>query len=431
MIDLHDLRARPQAYAAACVKKGFNFDINAFLELDTQYRALKADVEALRAKQNTFSKELPKLAKAETTARLEEMKSLAAKLKEDSQRLRELEEKWQREQLLIPSIPLERVPYGKDETENVEIRRWGEIPRFKFKPRDHVELGRLLGIIDIERGVKIAGTRSYFLKGDGVRLQHAVLQLAMNFIQSKGYLLMDPPHIVKYEAMMGTGYFPGGEDQAYHLDERDKDFYLIGTSEVSVCSYHLNEILEGGELPKRYSGFSPCYRREAGTYGKDTAGLYRIHQFYKVEQVIVCRADAEESARMHAELLANAEELVQMLEIPYRVVDVCSGDIGRGQVYKNDIECWMPSRNGYGETHSCSSLHDFQARRLGLRYRGQDGRTIYCYTLNNTLIASPRILIPLLEVNQREDGSVVIPKALRPFMQGQEVIVPIPSPARL
>lgn len=424
MIDLHDLRARPEAYAEACAKKGFGVDIAAFLELDTRYRELKTAVENLRARQNAFSKELHKLKGEEKTAKLEEMKELSAKFKEDSQSLREVEEEWQTQQLLIPSIPLERVPFGKDESENVEIKRVGQLPQFSFKVRDHVELGRLLDILDIERGVKISGSRSYFLKGDGVRLQHAALQLALDLIQKKGYLLMDPPHIVKYEAMMGTGYFPGLEEQAYHLDERDQEFYLIGTSEVSVCSYHLDEILDIKELPKRYAGYSPCYRREAGTYGKDTAGIYRIHQFYKVEQVIICRADAAESAAMHAELLANAEELVQMLELPYRVVDVCSGDIGRGQVYKNDIECWMPSRGAYGETHSCSSLHDFQARRLGLRYRGEDGKTVFCHTLNNTLLASPRILIPLLEVNQREDGSVAVPKALQPYMGGQQVIAP-------
>jgi len=352
------------------------------------------------------------------------MKLLAAELKQEEQGFRELEDQWKRQQLIVPSVPLSKVPVGKDESGNVEIRRRGEPPKFDFKPRDHAELGKLLDIIDIERGVKMAGTRTYFLKGDGARLQNEVLQLALDHIHSKGYTIMEPPNIVRYEAMMGTGYFPGGEEQAYRLDERDPEFYLIGTSEVSVCSYHLEESLDAKVLPLRYSGFSPCYRREAGTYGKDTQGIYRIHQFYKVEQVIICKADAEESARMHDKILGNAEELMQKLNLPYRVVDVCSGDMGRGQVYKNDIEAWMASRSGYGETHSCSTMHDFQARRLGLRYRGADGKTVYCHTLNNTLIASPRILIPLLEVIQLPDGSVVIPEALRPYLQGQESIVP-------
>ena len=233
---------------------------------------------------------------------------------------------------------------------------------------------------------------------------------------------MDPPHLVKYEAMLGTGYFPGGEEQAYKLDDRDPATFLIGTSEVSVCSYHMEEILTESELPKRYAGYSPCYRREAGTYGKDTQGIYRIHQFYKVEQVVICKNDENESASYHAEILANAEDLMKLLELPYRVVDVCTGDMGLGQVYKNDIETWMPSRQKYSETHSCSTFYDFQARRLNLRYKNQAGKNVFCHTLNNTLVASPRILIPLLEVHQTKDGGVRIPAALRRYMGGQEFI---------
>lgn len=423
MIDLNDLRQNPDAYIEAARKKRCSIDINEFLELDKQYRQLKVSVDEGRARQNTFNKELPTLSGDEKKARIAEMKDIAAKLKEEEQLFRDIEEKWQRQQLFIPSVPLDLVPEGKDDTENVERRTWGEIPKFSFTPKDHVQLGVDLGIIDIERGVKLAGARTYFLKGDAVRLQQAVMQLAMDRLHAKGYTIMDPPHIVKYDAMMGTSYFPGGEEQAYSLDERDKGFYLIGTSEVSVTSYHSDEILQLSELPKRYAGYSPCYRREAGTYGKDTHGLYRIHQFYKVEQVIVCRADPEESMRFHQEILGNSEEMMQLMEIPYRVVDVCAGDMGQGQVYKNDIEAWMPSRNSYGETHSCSSFYDFQARRLSMRYRDESGKSTYCYTLNNTCIASPRVLIPLLEIFQNEDGSVTIPKVLRQYMGGQEKIV--------
>ncbi len=224
--------------------------------------------------------------------------------------------------------------------------------------------------------------------------------------------------------MEGTSYFPGGEDQAYHLDDRDEGFYLIGTSEVSVTSYHSDEVLRGDELPKRYAGYSPCYRREAGTYGKDTQGIYRIHQFYKVEQVVICKNDPVESARFHQELLGNAEAILQLLKLPYRVVDVCTGDMGLGQVYKNDIETWMPSRKAYGETHSCSTFHDFQARRLKIRYKDENGSNLLCHTLNNTLIASPRVLIPILESYQNPDGTVTIPEALRPYMGGQELLSP-------
>lgn len=424
MIDLADLRERPTEYQRACDRKRIKFDVSQFLELDQRYRALKTSVEQLRARQNAVSKEIPKLSGDEKQQKLAEMKEVAGQLKAQSEEYKELEERWQRDQLCLPSIPLPQVPDGASDAENVEIRRVGELPQFPFTPKSHVELGAQLDLFDVERGVKIAGSRTYFLKGDGVRLQHAMMSLAMDMLHEKGFTLMDPPHIVQYRAMMGTSYFPGGEEQAYHLDERDSEYYLIGTSEVAVTSYHADEVLDPGQLPLRYAGYSPCYRREAGTYGRDTHGLYRVHQFYKVEQVVYCQADPEISMKMHQELLGNAEELLQLLELPYRVVDVCTGDMGQGQVYKNDIETWMPSRNAYGETHSCSSFYDFQARRLGVRYKGADGRNRYCYTLNNTFIASPRVLIPLLEVHQDEAGGVRIPEALRPYLGGQERIAP-------
>lgn len=422
MIDLHDLRERPEAYQDACEKKRIKFDVKAFLELDAEYRRVRSEVESMRAAQNAVSKEIPKLSGDEKNAKLAEMKSLAEKLKEGGNALKELEEKWTKQQLYIPGIPLKEVPVGKDDSENVPWRSWGEVPTPGFELKDHVQLGKDLDLFDIERGVKIAGTRSYFLKGDGMRLQHAMMSLAMDVLYKGGYTLMDPPHIVNWNAMMGTSYFPGGEDSAYHLDERDDGFYLIGTSEVPVASYHADEILSADELPKRYAGYSPCYRREAGAYGKDTNGLYRVHQFYKVEQVAICKADPEESMKLHMELLGNAEKVMQLLELPYRIVYVCTGDMGQGQVFKHDIEAWMPSRKAYGETHSCSSFYDFQARRLNTRYKDANGKNVFCYTLNNTLIASPRILIPLLENHQNADGSITIPKALRPYMGGQDVI---------
>lgn len=422
MIDLNDLRQNPAKYIEACRKKRVKFDIDAFIKLDAETKQARSRVETLRAEQNSFSKEISGLKGSEKESGLARMKEIAAQLKEAAETLRVLEEKWKAQQYLIPSVPLDKVPEGNDDSDNKEVRTEGEIPSFSFKPKDHVQLGLDLDILDIERGVKVAGSRNYFLKGDGARLQHAVLALAQDLLHRKNFTLMDPPHLVKYQAMAGTGYFPGGEDQAYRLDDRDADTYLIGTAEVPVCSYHMDEILKAEDLPKRYAGYSPCYRREAGTYGKDTQGIFRIHQFYKVEQVIICRNDAEESNRFHQEILGNAEELMRLLELPYRIVDVCTGDMGLGQVYKNDIETWMPSRNKYGETHSCSTFYDFQARRLNMRYKDQSGKSVYCHTLNNTLIASPRILIPLLEIHQQADGSVLIPAALRPYMGGQQHI---------
>ena len=422
MIDLKDLRERPDEYQRACENKRIQFDVHAFVALDAEYRELKTRVDGLRAEQNKVSKLIPKLSGEEKEQRLKEMKTFSQELKSESERLKEIEERWGRDQRLIPSVPLASVPVGQTDEDNVEVRTWGEKPAFDFEFKDHVALGNSLGIIDIERGVKIAGARSYFLLGDGARLQHAVLSFAADLLRERGYTLVDCPHIVTHAAMEGTGYFPGGEDMAYHLDERDDGFYLIGTSEVSVCALHTNEILEKESLPLRYAGYSPCYRREAGTYGKDTHGLYRIHQFYKVEQVVVCLADVDESAKMHAELLGNSEALMQQLELPYRVVDVCTGDMGQGQVFKNDIEAWMPSRKAWGETHSCSTFYEYQARRLKLRYRTDDGGTQYAHTLNNTCVASPRILIPLIENNQTADGRVRIPEVLRPYMGGQEFI---------
>jgi seryl-tRNA synthetase len=418
MIDLQDLRSRPEAYQKACDKKRIKLDISAFLRIDEERRTKVTEVETLRASQKSMSKEVPSLKGDEGTKKREELKILSSRVKELENNLDETLKEWNRLQLLIPSIPVDEVPDGKDDSENVEFKRVGEIPQFSFKPKDHVEIGEALKLFDVERGVKLAGSRSYFLTGMGARLQHAVLSLALDFIAEKGYTIMEPPHIVNYKAMMGTGYFPGGEDMAYHLDERDDESYLIGTSEVPVAAYHLDETLNHAELPKRYSGYSPCYRREAGTYGKDTRGLYRVHQFYKVEQVVICENNEETSRALHNELLGNAEQLLTLLELPYRVVVVCTGDMGQGQVWKHDIETWMPSRNAYSETHSCSTLHDFQARRLNLKYRDQSGKSVYCHTLNNTLIASPRVLIPLIENHQLEDGSIRVPKALQKYLGG-------------
>ncbi|MDZ4216759.1 MAG: serine--tRNA ligase, partial [Candidatus Gracilibacteria bacterium] len=351
--------------------------------------------------------------------------------KQQEQELKGLEERFQKLMLQIPSPALDRVPVGKDDQDNVEIRTWGNLPTFDFEPKDHVQLGEDLDIIDIPRGVKISGSRFYFLKNEGALLEMAVLKYTLDKLVAKGFTAFIPPVLVQYEAMMATGYFPGGEEQAYAVGSKaereaapeDDGLYLVGTSEVSVASYHQGEILEEKQLPLLYAGISNCFRREAGTYGKDTQGLYRIHQFQKVEQVVICKNDPEESTRLHALILANAEEVLQDFKLPYRVVDVCTGDMGQGQIYKNDIETWMPSRKNYGETHSCSTFHEFQARRLNLRYRDAEGNKSFCHTLNNTCIASPRILIPLLEIYQQKDGSVEIPEVLRPYMGGKGKIV--------
>jgi len=330
----------------------------------------------------------------------------------------------------MPASP--ETPEGKDDSENKELYTWGKLPKFDFEPLDHMSIAEKCDLIDMPRGAKIAGSRSYFLKNEGMRLEMAIMMYALDKLTKKGFTPFIVPTLVNYEAMMGTSYFPGGEEQAYTVGvQKEKggaiesdNKYLTGTAEVALTSYHYDEILEEDTLPKLYCGFSTCYRREAGTYRKDTQGVYRIHQFQKIEQVIICKNDAEESKKMHELILKNSEEVLQDLNLPYRVVAVCTGDMGRGQYYKNDIETWMPSRKSYGETHSCSTFHDFQSRRLNLRYRNSEGKINFCHTLNNTCVASPRILIPILEIYQQKDGSVKIPKVLIPYMNGQKTIDP-------
>ncbi len=410
-------------------KKGLSFDLDRFIELDTKRRKLQVEADKLRSQKNEANGKIAKMEGEERQAVIAEMKLVADQEKTLSEDLREVEKEWKILLLQAPGLMSDKTPEGKDDGDNVELYTWGKPRSFEFEAKDHVQLGLDLDIIDIERGVKIAGSRNYFLKGDGALLELAILNYTLQKLVAKGFTAFLPPMLVKHEAMLGTGYFPGGEDQAYALGVQrpgeaieSDDKYLIGTSEVSVASYHKNETLSEEELPKLYAGYSYCFRREAGTYGKDTHGLYRIHQFQKVEQVVLCKNDKEESAKMHEFLLKNAEEVLQDLALPYRVVAVCSGDMGQGQYYKNDIETWMPSRGSYGETHSCSTFLDFQARRLNIKYKDANGDKRFVHTLNNTCIASPRILIPLLEQYQNKDGSITIPEVLQPYMGGKSKI---------
>ncbi|MFU8805680.1 MAG: serine--tRNA ligase, partial [Bradymonadaceae bacterium] len=323
--------------------------------------------------------------------------------------------------LMVPNVALDEVPIGETDEDNVVVRLFGEPRKFDFEPRDHESLGTHLDIIDKERAIKFAGSRSYLLKGAGALLELAVMRLAMDLMVERGFTPVLGPLMLNEIAMTGTGFFPYGRDDTYHLEKDDK--FLIGTSEVYLVSIHRDEILELSELPKFYTGQSSCFRREAGSAGKDTRGIFRVHQFTKVEQVAICEADPDLSREIHEQLLSNSETLMQRLELPHRVALACTGEIGLGQVLKHEIETWMPSRDTYSETHSCSSLYDYQARRSGIRYRDAEGKIQYCYTLNNTLAASPRILIPILEHYQNEDGSVTVPEVLRPYMYGMEKIV--------
>lgn len=430
MVDLDDVRARPDVYQKAATDKGIDLSVEGFLKLDSERRELIPSVEEMRSRRNSVSKEIPKMEGDEKDKALVEMKELKSSLDEVEKKLEAIEVQWNDLQFTFPSIPLDSVPIGPDESGNVEARTWGEIPTFDFEPKSHIDLGESLDILDFKRGVKVSGNRGYFLKGDGARLQQALLRYTMDSLIEKGWTLFSPPLLALWECFMGTGFFPGAEQQNIYAvggkegreeQVNDDHQYLIGTSEVAVCSYHKDETLEAVDLPKRYCGMSSCFRREAGSYGRDTQGLYRVHQFEKVEQVVLCRADQDEALALFEEIRTNAEDVLQALEIPYRVLDVCTGDMGKGKVVMQDLESWMPSRESYGETHSCSYLGDFQARRLNLKY-AEGGEKHFVHTLNNTCIASPRALIPILEIYQNPDGTVRVPKVLQGYMGGQEVI---------
>lgn len=421
MLDIKYIRENSDIVKKAAENKLIQVDIDRLLEVDKILRSKNQELDILREKRNTLSSTIPNLSEEEKKNTVLHVKELKEKIAVLEAEATPLKEEFDALMYTVPGVPFEEVPIGKTDEDNVQIRTVGEIPTFDFEIKDHVDLAESLDLIDIPRGVKVAGSRSYYLKNEAVLLEMALCRYVVDKLVKKGFTPMTVPTLVKEAPMYGTSYFPGGRDQAYAVTE--DNLYLVGTSEVALVSYHSNETFENENvLPKMYCGYSSCYRREAGTYGKDTRGLYRVHQFTKIEQVIMCKADFEEQYRLHDFLLANAEEIMQDLKIPYRVVKVCTGDMGIGQVRKHDIEAWMPSRGKYSETHSCSSFNDFQSRRSNIKYKDQDGTTKYCYTLNNTAIASPRILIPLLELYQNKDGSVTIPEVLIPYMGGMTKI---------
>ena len=421
VLDLKYIRQEPDAVRAGAAKKRIECDVDRILELDVLNRELMGSIDEMRQRQKQSGQAIAKAAPEERPALAEAQKSLKAGLKEAEARQGGIQEELDALLLKVPNVPAAEFPDGADDTENVELRTWGEPTGFAFQPRSHIELGEQHDWLDILRGAKLSGSRNYVLKGDLSLLEGAVMRYALDLMVSRGFTPISVPTLVRSEAMVGTGYFPGGEDQAYKCDERD-DLCLVGTAEVPLTAMHSDEILDLGQLPMKFVALSTCYRREAGTYGKDTKGLYRVHQFQKVEQVVVDQADEGLSLAHHEEILRNAEDLLQSLELPYRVVNVCGGDLGQPQVQKFDIETWMPSREAYGETHSASRFHDFQARRLNLRYRGEDGKVRFCHTLNNTVAASTRMLIALLENHQTESGAIRVPEPLRGYLGGRELL---------
>lgn len=449
MLDLKFIRENPEAVRRGAQLKNMPVDLDRLLELDGQRRIVQQKLQDLTTEQNKLSKEMGplmgQLKKEKDPAKLAELQAKAAGLKTRPLAIKaekealeasskDLDPQIDAIMLTIPQPPDDDVPVGKSAEENVEMLKWGTPRAFDFPAQNHIELGAKLGLFDVDRGVKLAGSRSYFLVGAGALLHQAILRMAMDYmIFENKFTPMSVPVLVREAAMRGTGFFPAGREQAYRVGEPteigEDERFLTGTGEVGLTAFHMNEVLEEATLPRKYVTVSTCFRREAGTYGKDTSGLYRIHQFDKVEQVVICRADKDESKAWHRKMLSFSETMLQRLNLPYRLLQCCTGDLGVKNASMIDVETWMPSRGedgkgGYGETHSASRLYDFQARRCNLRYKSADGKMSFAHTLNNTVIASPRILIPILETYQNADGSVTVPEVLRKYMGGMEKIEP-------
>ncbi|WP_145334082.1 serine--tRNA ligase [Paenibacillus xylanexedens] len=424
MLDMKWVRAHAEEVQVAADGKKIKIDIAALIQRDDERKVLLQQTEEARRLRNTLSAEIGKFMQSGELEQAEKMraqvKQLNEQLEQEEAKLGVVQEEVNRLQWLVPNIVSPDTPVGLSDEDNVELRRVGELPVFDYEARDHVELGEMHELIDIPRGVKIGGTRSYVLKGAGLLLHRAVQQLALDLLLKQGFTPLEVPLMVREDTLVNTGFFPTGRDQVYELQGENK--WLVGTSEVPLVSYYADEVIDVKE-PMKLAAVSTCFRSEVGSGGRDVRGLYRVHQFAKVEQVILCAPDAAESERMLQEITGHAEELLQQLELPYRVVAVCTGDMSQKTYKQYDIETWMPSREAYGETHSSSNLHDFQARRSNIRCRDEEGKLVYCHTLNNTAVASPRILIPLLENHQQADGSIYIPVALRPYMGGAERLI--------
>lgn len=425
MLDIKQIRENPERIQAIADQKGIEVSIPELLRRDDDRRLLRRRIEELRQERNRQSEEIARLVKRESRENTERkkrrVKELNGRLRALEADCREAEREYRRLMMLVPNIVSPDTPIGRSDADNVELKRVGGLPSFAFEPRDHVALGELHRMIDIPRGVKTAGSRHYYLTGAGALLHRAVQQLALDLLTAGGFRLLEVPLMVRGEALTHTGFFPLGESQTYRMAEDGK--WLVGTSEVPLVSYYSGEIVDVSE-PIRLAAVSMCFRNEVGSAGRDVHGLYRVHQFSKVEQVVICEDNLELSERLFDEITRNAEQLLQLLELPYRVMAVCTGDMSQKTYKQVDIETWMPSRRAYGETHSSSNLLDFQARRSNIRYRDAEGRVRFCHTLNNTAVASPRILIPLLENHQEEDGSIRIPPALRKYINGIEYLRP-------
>jgi seryl-tRNA synthetase len=420
MLDIKFIKENPDIIKEAVQKKNVALDVDQLLTVEEQRRAALASFEQLRTEQNMLSDKIPQTSDATERATLiENLKPIKEKVQEAEEAVRVIMKEWQGLMLQVPNIPDISAPIGADESFSVVQKTWGEKPVFDFAPKDHIDIMLALDMVDFERGVKVHGFRGYYLKGEGVRLCFAIWNYAMDFWTQRGFNPIMPPMITKREPLMGCGFIPQGEADIY---KNQDDTYLVGTSEVGLMGMYMDEVVPSEQLPIKMLGFSPCYRLEAGSYTKDVKGLIRVHEFYKLEQVVLCEASHEESVKWHESMNGSTESFIESLGIPYHTLNASTGDMGLGKVKMYDIELWVPKEETYREISSASYFHDFQTRRLGIRYKDAEGKLRYAHSLNCTAIPTPRILVSLVENFQQADGTIQIPEVLRPYMNNQAFI---------
>jgi seryl-tRNA synthetase len=418
MLDIKFIRENKEIVQLGAKKKHVDINIDELISLDDKRKELLSQIEKKRAEQNAISEKIPSASPEDRQKMIDSMKVVKESLQKDEESLKEMMKTWHEAMLRVPNVPDMTVPEGDSDADNKEVKVWGEKPVFNFEPKDHVEIMEKLKMLDIERGTKVHGFRGYFLTGEGARLSFAIWNYAMDFFSSKKFTPVIAPSIVRKINLYGTGHLPGDMEDFYTTQDGD---VLSGTAEVALMAMHSDEVLDSNSLPIRYLGFSPCYRREAGAHSKDVKGLIRVHEFYKLEQLILSEASHETSVALHEELNRNTEEFIESLGIPYHTVLNCGGDLGLGQVKKYDVELWVPKENKYREISSASYFHDFQTRRFNTRYKDKDGKLRYAHSLNCTAIPTPRILVSLVENYQQADGSIKIPEVLHKYF-GKEFI---------
>ncbi len=435
MLDIKFIKEHQEEIRLAAKNKNIELDLDLLLEIDDKRRKLQTEADSLRAERNELAKSAGKI--KPSAEQIQKGKEIKEKIAGLEQALNEISAKYEELMVKVPTIPSADTPIGKDDKENVEIFKWGEPAKFAFTPKSHIEIAQDLDLFDLERGAKTAGYRGYYVKNEAVSLQLALMLFALEKLITRGYTPMIPPTLVREFALFGSGYFAGRKfnpevDEIYKIANEEvemdgkknkEDKFLIGTAEPSLLAYYANEVLDEKQLPIKFCGFSQCYRSEIGSYGKDTKGLYRVHEFMKVEQVCICRADLAEAEKLHQEMVEISKELHRELGLPFRVLQICTGDMSAGKYKMYDLEAWMPSRNGYGETGSASNFLDWQSRRLNVKYKSKNNEVKFVYMLNDTALPSIRPLIAILENFQQADGSVIVPEALRKYMPGNISVI--------